>query len=372
MQKIDLKALANAAPHELAKSNVKRDKDGEFAADNHQYLRDHKVFSALIPQDLGGGGCTYSEMAEFLRDIAKINASTALALSMHQHLVATAVYNDSRGRPGRKLLSKVADTEAVLVSTGANDWMTSNGIATRTDGGYSVTARKPFASGSPAAQLIVTSVRFDDPQKGARVLHFAIPVQAVGLSFADDWDTLGMRESGSQTLILKDVFVPDEAITLSRSRDGYCAIFDIVLPCALPFIMSVYLGIAEAAADVSIAQAGKREGDEVAPYLIGEMLNQLTIAQMSVGDMLHITNDLDFETSVATSNAMLMRKTITVNAVTNTVEKAMETAGGASYFRKLGIEQMLRDIQAAQFHPMQEKRQHRFTGRVALKLDPIG
>lgn len=33
---------------------------------------------------------------------------------------------------------------------------------------------------------------------------------------------------------------------------------------------------------------------------------------------------------------------------------------------------VLRDVQAAQFHPMQPKNQHRFTGRFAMGLDPVG
>jgi hypothetical protein len=31
----------------------------------------------------------------------------------------------------------------------------------------------------------------------------------------------------------------------------------------------------------------------------------------------------------------------------------------------------VRDAHAAQFHPLQEKRQHHFTGRLALGLDPV-
>jgi acyl-CoA dehydrogenase len=37
----------------------------------------------------------------------------------------------------------------------------------------------------------------------------------------------------------------------------------------------------------------------------------------------------------------------------------------------MGLERLLRDIHAAQFHPLQAKRQHRFTGRFALGLDPV-
>lgn len=54
------------------------------------------------------------------------------------------------------------------------------------------------------------------------------------------------------------------------------------------------------------------------------------------------------------------------------VEKAIETVGGAAFFRSMGLERLLRDIHAAQFHPLQPRAQHRFSGRVALGLDPVG
>jgi alkylation response protein AidB-like acyl-CoA dehydrogenase len=54
------------------------------------------------------------------------------------------------------------------------------------------------------------------------------------------------------------------------------------------------------------------------------------------------------------------------------VEKALEVAGGGGIFRSMGLERLFRDIQAAQFHPLQTKRQHRFTGRFVLGLEPIG
>src|SRR3546814_11877744 len=66
-------------------------------------------------------------------------STTALACAMHQHLVAAAVANDRAGRPGRKLLEKVAADEAILVSTGANDWLESNGRMERVEGGFKVT-----------------------------------------------------------------------------------------------------------------------------------------------------------------------------------------------------------------------------------------
>ena len=69
-------------------------------ADNYAELRERKLFSAMVPAELGGGGLTHSEMCHLIRELAGYCSSTALAFSMHQHLVAAAVWNYRRGNPG--------------------------------------------------------------------------------------------------------------------------------------------------------------------------------------------------------------------------------------------------------------------------------
>ena len=76
--------------------------------------------------------------------------------------------------------------------------------------------------------------------------------------------------------------------------------------------------------------------------------------------------------AVAQDDAVLIRKTVAANACIQTVENAFEVVGGGAFFRSVGLERLLRDVHGAQFHPLQEKRQHLFTGRVALGLDPVG
>ena len=85
-----------------------------------------------------------------LREIAHHCGSTALALSMHTHLVAAAVWRHNHGQPAEALAAKGRRGELVLVSTGAGDWVDSVGNAERAPGGYRVSAVKRFASGSPA------------------------------------------------------------------------------------------------------------------------------------------------------------------------------------------------------------------------------
>jgi alkylation response protein AidB-like acyl-CoA dehydrogenase len=369
--RLDLQALVEEIGPRFAEGAAERDAGDVFVAGNYDLLKRHKVFSALVPAELGGGGAGHGAMCAFLRRLAHFCPSTALALSMHQHLVAAAAYNHRNGRPGQALLERVAAGEVVLVSTGAGDWMESNGTVERAEGGFRVSARKPFCSGAPAGGVLVTSAPFEDPVEGWQVLHFPVPFSAPGLSLADDWHTLGMRATGSQTVVLDGVFVPEGAIALRRPRGRFHPAWNVILTVAMPLIMSVYAGLAEAAARIGREQAQRRQGDPVLPYLLGELGNHLTTAQLAVDDMVRLARDLDFTMDLELTSAILTRKTIAAEHVLATVEKALEVAGGAGFYRGPGLERLLRDAHGAQFHPLPAKRQHRFAGRVVLGLDPI-
>jgi alkylation response protein AidB-like acyl-CoA dehydrogenase len=372
MNTIDLRSFVTEFGPRFAETAALRDETDAFVADNYDLLKERKIFSALVPTELGGGGTTHSEVCAFLKALAHHCASTALALSMHQHLVAAAVANYRSGRPGRKLLERVSAQEAVLVSTGANDWLESNGTVERVQGGFLISAKKPFGSGSPKGEILVTSAPYEDPVEGWQVLHFTAPFSAEGISLADDWRAMGMRATGSQTVILERVFVPEEMVVLRRPRGQWHMAWNVILTVALPIIMSVYVGVAEQAAELARAQAAKRMSDPPVAYLLGELTNSLTTSQLALADMVRIANDFEFQPTVDTADSVLVRKTITANAVIATVEKALEVCGGAGFYRKLGLERLLRDAHGAQFHPLPEKRQQLFTGRRVLGLDPIG
>ncbi|MGH8226921.1 MAG: acyl-CoA dehydrogenase family protein [Steroidobacteraceae bacterium] len=368
---LDLQELARLVGPQIAANAEANDAADRFPAGHYELLSRFGVFSALVPVELGGGGVRYGDMCAFLRELARHCPSTALSLSMHQHLVAAAVYHHRHGRPGRKLLERVSESQLVLISTGANDWLDSSGTLMRVEGGFRLWARKPFGSGSPQGDLLVTSAPFDAREEGWQVLHFAVPMHAPGVSLADDWRTLGMRATGSSTVNLEEVFVPDEAVSLRRPRGRFHPAWNVILTVALPLIMSVYAGVAETAAERGRELARARPAEPGAAELLGELANRLTGAQLAVDDMVRLAGDFDFEASVTLADAMLVRKTLAAEGVLATAEKALEAAGGRGFYRSAGLERLLRDAHAAQFHPLPAKRQQRFTGRLALGLDPV-
>jgi alkylation response protein AidB-like acyl-CoA dehydrogenase len=148
----------------------------------------------------------------------------------------------------------------------------------------------------------------------------------------------------------------------------YHQVWDIVLTVALPLVSAAYVGIADAAAAIARRSAA-RERDDLTATLVGELTNELTTAALALESMIAIANDFDFEPSIATTNEILIRKTIATQAVIRTTSKALEVAGGSGYLRPLGLERLIRDAYAGQFHPLMPKKQHLFTGRIAMGLD---
>ena len=194
------------------------DRSGEISAAAFDSLRAAGLTSALVPAEFGGGGASHADMGRILRELGRLDPATAVTLSMHSHLVAAQVWRHHHGLDAEKVFRKVVDDRAILVSTGASDWLGSNGSATRVDGGFRVSARKGPASGCEVGQVLVTSIRWDDSPDGAQVLHCAVPLAAEGVSIELTWDTLGLRATGSHTVVLDDVFVPDAAVSLHASR----------------------------------------------------------------------------------------------------------------------------------------------------------
>jgi hypothetical protein len=47
----------------------------------------------------------------------------------------------------------------------------------------------------------------------------------------------------------------------------------------------------------------------------------------------------------------------------------MEVVGGQGFYRSFGLERLFRDVQAAKYHPLQEKDQLQFTGEYILSLE---
>ncbi len=350
------------------------DTSGEFVAAQMDMLRERRLMSMLVPTELGGGGASHPDACGVLRELAHGCPATSLTFAMHTHLVAAQVWRHHHDLPA-PVLPKVAASELMLVSTGAKDWIDSSGSAVAVDGGYRVSATKSPSSGAPGGDVLVTSVRWEpaagpDAPDGPQVLHLSVPFSAEGVRIERTWDSVGMRATGSDTVVLDDVFVPDAAVSLVRPAGVWHPVWSVVLGAAMPLIMSTYVGVAETAAERAMALVRPGDPRPATATAVARMRRSLRTAQDSVAAMIAASDDLRFANDMDTATSTLERKVVAADACIDTVRLALEI-GGAGYASSSGLGRLFRDVLGAAYHPLPTAAQEQFCGRVALGLEPV-
>jgi len=140
------------------------------------------------------------------------------------------------------------------------------GEARATDGGWIVSGRWPWASGSLHAQWAACGILMKNAEGGVANLGLSL-TPMTDLTIEDTWHMAGMKGTGSNTIVAKDVFVPEhrflpyplafqgEYRTEHKDEALYRAAF---VPFTILILIGSQLGVARAALDHVIANASAR------------------------------------------------------------------------------------------------------------------
>jgi hypothetical protein len=86
-------------------------------------------------------------------------------------------------------------------------------------GGWRISGRYAFASGCMHAQWAIIGARREDAAGNESPCYLVVPMGEIEI--VDDWHSLGMRGTGSRSLVLRDVFVPEHrSVSMRDVLDG--------------------------------------------------------------------------------------------------------------------------------------------------------
>jgi alkylation response protein AidB-like acyl-CoA dehydrogenase len=359
----ELVELAGGLADTFAERAAEHDRENTFPVGNYEDLRAAGYLKLTVPEELGGGGATLSELVLAQERLAMGDGSTALAVNMHVSPIGqwASIWRDTKDERLEELLRDVAAGKVIWASLTAepgvaNNLMDSNTIAAKVEGGYRVNGRKIFCTNSVVATHFSFSARYDDPETGPRVMLFRAAKEDDGFEFVQTWDTLGMRGTQSNDLAIEDGFVPDEALVHSLPVNHFDArILKTVFAWAMPTFGCVYLGIAAGAMELAKEMVRKRN-KETDPFV------QASFAQMEM--LLETARavlwrhceevrsgalfDLGVQEGLARAG---LAKVIPANNAVEIMRHIVDVAGGAAYLRKLPLERMWRDVQGGPIMP---------------------
>lgn len=344
--------------------------EDQYVAENIKQLKTSGLVEAGVPAELGGGGASIDDLAQMLRTLAYHCGSTALTFSMHTHQVAVPAWRWMHQAPARAavepLLKRIAVEKLLLLSSGGSDWIGGSGKAEKVEGGYKITARKVFTSGAETGNLLMTGAILEEPGQPPMVLHFGIPMNSPHVKVLDTWRAHGMRGTGSHDVMIDGHVVPEAAVALKRKAGEWHLLFQIISTIAFSLVYGVYLGVAESARDIAVGMAKKKGPNKYTIDLAGRMETELRAAQLAHESMLAAVRRN--QPSAEAVNDVMIGRTLVARHAIAAVEYAMETAGGAGFYRAAGLERKLRDVQGARYHPLQVGPQTEFAGAMALGL----
>ncbi len=355
----------------IAEHSARHDRDGTFVTEAFDLLRSSGYLALPVPTELGGHGATVAEVTRAQAELGRHCGSTALASSMHLHVVATNAHRWRHGLTGGEpMLKRVANEAIVVVSTGGTDGACPSGTAVRVEDGWRVNGRKTFASQAPVGDVVSTWFPTEG-EDDREILGMGIPLSAPGVEMVETWDTLGMRGTGSHDLVFTDVFVADKQVAGRRAYGELDPLLRLMYINAMTIVAGAYWGVAEQAATLALEGARAKAASGGASAATARLAGAIEAERATIRwAMLGLLQDLGPDPHDTMDNlaaVMLAKRTVAERGLA-VADLAMELAGGPSYFRSRPLEQCWRDLRAAKYHPWTPETTLHQVGRLALGL----
>lgn len=368
---VELSALTRT----LAAHAPNHDLDGSFPWPGVEAAHDAGLLTATVGRRYGGRGLSAREAVDVYLALGEGDPSVALLVAMTaaQHAVQDAapfwpedlyarVLAESAERP--VLLNAVrAEPELGAPARGGLPATTAH----RTSGGWSVSGRKGFATGSEGLAYHVVWVVTDEAEP--RVGHVIVPGDDPRVTVVPTWDHLGMRASSTHDVIYDAVEVPFE--NFSGAPVG-SAPNNLTLPGAYSVgVPALYVGVARAA----LAAFGEFARDRV-PTSLGRPIATLeriqstageAFAQIRTAELVLAAVAADIDAGRANPADLGLVKLITSRAAISAVESLVASIGNAGLTRSLPFERHLRDVLCARPHPPQDDAALLAAGRLNLQ-----
>jgi alkylation response protein AidB-like acyl-CoA dehydrogenase len=368
---------------DFATRSAAHDRDASHPIENYDRLRQEGFLHLTIPREWGGSGCDFLTHTIAYEALGQGCPSTALAFNMHASVVMPILESNEVAIEAKRRIADLVVRQGKMIGGNFSEPGHTSLIGERpltvrarpADGGYRITGRKMFASMIEAADYVLVLVYPESATSRTAGMLALIPPDADGRSIIANWDTLGMRATRSDSLILKDCFVPNDAV-IYRSDDIRRFRHD-GLNWFWGSYTAVYLGLAVAAYDELRRVVSERRPEGYAQPLawhpdvrrhIAELAVDLEAARLITWHSAWL-RDRQGPTQDATA-AMYRAKYMVGQAASRITRVALTLAGAHGIFKGSRLEQLFRDGALAEIQPPPSDFCLWNIGLHALGLDP--
>jgi alkylation response protein AidB-like acyl-CoA dehydrogenase len=346
------------AREEIAPHTDAWDRDATFDRGIIARLGELGFLGMLIPEELGGLGldtCTYLVALE---EIAAVDASVAVAMSVHNSLPTQMILRWGTGDQKERFLKPMARGEwlgafALSEPDAGSDAASMHTQAVRDGDCWVLNGTKAWVSSGSHAEVILAMARTDRPgdRRGARgISAFIVTPDMPGFKVGKKEDKMGLRASPTVQLVFENLRVP-AANLLGDEGSGFIYAMQSLDNGRLG-ISAQSIGIARAALEVSTAYAAERRQ-------FGKPIKEFQAIQFKLADM---------ATRITAARALLyaaasakdrgepitqfssMSKLMASETAMWVTTQAIQILGGYGYVRDYPVERLFRDAKVTEIY----------------------
>lgn len=364
--------LLEATVRTVAKAAPEADRSNQFPWAGIRAVHESGLLESTVATRYGGPGASLLDTAHILAALGRGDPSVALisAMTLFNHL-GQATRNHWPEDLYRSLLAQAKERPLLLNAARVEPELGSparGGLpatrARRTANGWSISGTKRFVTGAHGLTHFLVWAHTDEA--ATRVGTFVVPNGLPGIRIIENWDSLGMRASGSHDVEYSNVEIPAENVVDLTGTE--VAQQDNRSHAALTLALtSIYLGVAEAA-----QAAFNRFAHERIPTNLGHPIARterfVTLSgeiDLLIGGARQLIFDA-LATAQGDAERLIRARLLAGRQLRDAVQLAVRGLGNPGLNAEVGLERHFRDIQAVLVHAPQEDTSISILGRAAF------
>lgn len=354
-QQLIQKTARQFAAEHLAPGVIERDEKAQFPAEQIRQLGSLGFMGMMVPEKWGGAGLDTVSYVIAMEEIARVDASTAVVMSVNNSLVCQLLLDWGNYTQREQVLAKLASGEwlgafSLSEPQSGSDASNMRAFARRDGSEYVLNGNKNWVTNGINSDIVILFALTEKGIGHRGISAFIVEKGRPGFTTGKKEDKLGIRASDTCELFLEDCRIPVTNRIGEEGQGFYIALK--TLDGGRVGIAAQALGIAQAALDRSreYAQERKQFGRPISTF--GAIQNKIaTMAtQIAASRLLIYQAAVKKDAHELFTKEAAMAKSFASQTALSAARECVQIFGGYGYMREFGVERLMRDAKITQIY----------------------
>jgi alkylation response protein AidB-like acyl-CoA dehydrogenase len=348
-------AARDFAQHELLPGVIERDENKIFPHEQVKKLAELGFMGMMVDPEFHGSGMDTVSYVLALEEIAKIDASAAVILSVNNSLVCWGIESYGSAQQKEKYLKELAAGVKIGAFCLSEPEAGSDATAIKTmaiekDDHFLLNGVKNWITNGGSASYYIVFAQCD-PGKGYKGINaFIVEKEWDGIEVGPKENKLGIRSSDTHSIMFNDVKIP-KANLLGPEGSGFKIAMNILNGGRIG-IAAQALGIASGAYELAVKYAHERKsfGTEIInhqgiQFKLADMATQIEAARLICYKAAFLKDK-----NLPYAKMSAMAKLLASQTAMDVTIEAVQIHGGYGYVKEYHVERLMRDAKITQIY----------------------